>query len=489
MSADSFDCAALSKIERFIAQTWTTLRRSNASPLKSAADDKVNPARDIVIYVPRGLPVAKIAADLQHKMTAAEFKLVSVLPLPDDADAATAAQPGLLYLPHPYVVPGGRFNEMYGWDSYFILLGLLQDGQTPLAKDMTDNLLFEVEHYGKVLNANRSYYLTRSQPPFLMEMVLEVFRHTSDTAWLKSALPAIEKYYAYWTREPHLTPATGLSRYDGGEDTPAPEVLASENDSQGRDDYTRVREYYRTHEVAAYDVARYYDREHDRLTPLFYRADRAMRESGFDPSGRYGPFSAEILNYNPVDLNCLLVRMEQDIANIYSLLHQPGAAKPWTERAQRRAEAINRLMWDGQAGLYFDYDFQNQRRSTYLFLTTFYPLWTGIASQEQAARVASRLADFERAGGLQTSTEETGDQWDAPFGWAPLHLIATEGLRRYGFREDADRISVKFLTMVLRDFAKHGTIREKYDVVEARSDLAASLQFGYGTQRDRFRLD
>ena len=341
MAADPSDCAALPQIERFIAQTWTTLRRSNASPLKSAADDKVRGASGVIIYIPGDLPPAKIASQLQRQLTPAEFKLVSVLPLPEDS---TAAKPGLLYLPHPYVVPGGRFNEMYGWDSYFILLGLLADNQVPLAKDMTDNQLFEVEHYGKVLNASRTYYPTRSQPPFLTQMVLEVFRRTADTAWLKSTLPALEQYYAYWTREPHLTPATGLSRYDGGEDTPAPEVVASEFDNNGRDDYVRVREYYRNHDVTSYDLSRFYDHEHDSLTPLFYRADRAMRESGFDPSGRFGPFSVDILDYNPVDLNCLLFR-----------------AAGWTERAAHRAAAINRLMWDERAGLYFDYHFVDGR--------------------------------------------------------------------------------------------------------------------------------
>jgi alpha,alpha-trehalase len=136
-------------------------------------------------------------------------------------------------------------------------------------------------------------------------------------------------------------------------------------------------------------------------------------------------------------------------------------------------------MWDERAGLYFDYDFKRNSRSGYPFLTTFYPLWAGIASAEQAARVEANLPLFERAGGLQTSTCVTGAQWDAPFGWAPLQMIATEGLRRYGFTGAADRIAVKFLLMVLRDFDEHGTIKEKYDVVTGSSDVARGLRFGY----------
>ncbi|HEY4361360.1 MAG TPA: trehalase family glycosidase [Bryobacteraceae bacterium] len=483
MAANAPDCGPLLRIEGFISQTWTALRRANTSPLKAASDDKVAKTGNVIVYVPRDLPAAKIASLLQRQLTPSEIRLVSVLPLPEGVEDV---KPGLLYLPHPYVVPGGRFNEMYGWDSYFILRGLLQDGRLTLAKNMTDNLVFEVEHYGKVLNANRTYYLSRSQPPFLTQMVLEVFHRTGDEAWLKGTLPALEKYYDYWTREPHLTPSTELSRYEGGEDTPAPEVLASENDNEGRNDYVRVRQYYRTHTVTAYDVSRFYDRDHDRLTPAFYRADRAMRESGLDPSSRFGPFSVAILDYNPVDLNCLLYRMEQDLASIHSTVRQPALSAVWAARAERRAEAINRLMWDEKAGLYFDYDFVHQRRSNYPMLTAFYPLWTGIASPDRAARVVSHLPEFERAGGLQTSTWQSGDQWDAPFGWAPLHLIANEGLRRYGFHGDADRISAKFLAMVLRDFTEHGTIREKYDVVAARSDLAAGLHFGYGTNEIGF---
>ena len=194
---------------------------------------------------------------------------------------------------------------------------------------------------------------------------------------------------------------------------------------------------------------------------------------------RFGPFSVDIISYNPVDLNCLLYRMEMDTAAICKLLKRRREAKLWSRRAERRAAAINRLMWNERAGLYFDYDFVRRRQSRYHFLTTFYPLWAGIATAEQASRVVANLPVFERAGGLQTSDRVTGDQWDAPFGWAPLELIAVEGLRHYGFNEAADRISVKFLSMILRDFATHGTIEEKYDVVAGRSELSGELKFGY----------
>jgi alpha,alpha-trehalase len=483
-AALAYHCASVAEVRQYIKHTWQTLERSNATLLRSATDTKTGQKGELLLYVARDGNPEEIAGRLRAKLSPADFARVRILTLPEDP--ASIKTPGLLYLPKPYVVPGGRFNEMYGWDSYFIQLGLLVDGETQLAKDMTDNLLYEVSHYGKVLNANRSYYLTRSQPPFLTRMILDVFAHTGDVAWLKSTAPEIEKYYAYWIHEPHLTPETGLSRYYGGEDTPAPEVVLGERDSKGRTHYDRVREYYRTHQVTAYDVSRFYDRKTDRLTPRFYIADRAMRESGFDPTFRFGPFGAGILDYNPVGLNCLLYRMEMDATAIATLLDRPHDAQMWAERAARRAATINRLMWNEQAGLYFDYDFVKKRRSDYRFVTTFYPLWAGIASREQAARVAANLPIFERPGGLQTSDRVTGSQWDAPFGWAPMQIMAIEGLRRYGFDDAADRISAKFLAMVSRDFAEHGTIKEKYDVVTAKSDLAAGIRFGYESNEAGF---
>jgi alpha,alpha-trehalase len=231
--------------------------------------------------------------------------------------------------------------------------------------------------------------------------------------------------------------------------------------------------------IKEYDIAGFYDQNTDRLTPLFYRGDRAMRESGFDPSGRFGPFSVTIVNYNSVDLNSLLYRMEMDIAAIHTLLDQPRLAERWTARAATRAERIRRLMWDPNTGLFADYNFVTGQRLNYPFLTTFYPLWAGLATEEEASVVAASLPMFERAGGLQTSTTVSGNQWDAPFGWAPLQIVAIEGLRRYGFDAAAERLSGKFLSMILRDFDQHRTIKEKYNVVEGKSDVGASIKFGY----------
>lgn len=283
-----------------------------------------------------------------------------------------------------------------------------------------------------------------------------------------------------------MTAETGLSRYYDLGAGLAPEVVSSELDSHGHTDYDLIRRFLRTHRVTDYDVSQYYDSERDRLTELFYKGDRSMRESGFDPSNRFGPFSADIIHYNPVCLNSLLYLMEVQSAEIMRILSHHNDATKWSERARERAGRINRLMWDSKKGLYFDYDFVHQRVREYPFLTTFYPLWAGIASRAQADRVVRNLSLFECPGGLQTSTHHSGDQWDAPFGWAPLQWIAVQALRRFGYQAEADRVSKRFLTLVLREYERSGTLMEKYDVVRLRADISRGILFGYRTNEAGF---
>jgi alpha,alpha-trehalase len=470
----------------YIRQTWATLRRSNKDLPKAALDPKFHPGPDgrWAVYVPRNENAAQISAALEREIPPASFKTIDIRPLPEDT--SRLQEQGLLYLPKPYVVPGGRFNEMYGWDSYFIQVGLLRDGELELAKDMADNFLYEVKNYGKILNANRTYYLGRSQPPFLTEMVLAVYNKTHDREWLADALPLIEHYYRFWTTKPHVTEDTNLSRYWDFGEGPAPEVLASERNAQGFTHYDLVKEYFRTHKITDYEVDQYYERKTDQLTPLFYKGDRSMRESGFDPSNRFGAFNLDIIHYNPVCLNSLLYVMESQTAEISDILGRTAAAAAWRKRARERAERMNRLMWDTKDGLYYDYDFQIQRLRHYPFLTTFFPLWAGFASKEQAARVERNLPLFEKAGGLQTSTYASGNQWDAPFGWAPLQMIAVDGLRRYGYNDDAERISMKFLSLVRKEFLRQGYIVEKYDVVKNGSNVSGNIHFGYSANQAGF---
>jgi alpha,alpha-trehalase len=185
-------------------------------------------------------------------------------------------------------------------------------------------------------------------------------------------------------------------------------------------------------------------------------------------------------------LNSLLYLMETETAEIMRTLGRVREANVWIARSEKRRRSINRLMWDERDGLYYDYNFVEKRVRRYPFLTAFYPLWAGIADHKQAARVVANLNRFERAGGLQTSTNASGSQWDAPFGWGNLQLIAVKGLRRYGYAKEANRIAANFLSMILKDFLEHNTIVEKYDVVRRSSQLGAGIKFGYSANQIGF---
>src|SRR5215470_4536768 len=247
---------AQQELVAYIHNAWQSLTRS-MSDCSSLNDPKLK--TQPVLYAPFDF---QVPADDLRRIQTCKITLQK-LPKPithmGDLKPEDVPRHGLLFLPYPYVVPGGRFNEMYGWDSYFILRGLLRDNEVGLARAMTDNFVYEISHYGMILNANRTYFLTRSQPPFLTEMILGVYERTRDRRWLRSTLPAIDRYYAFWTSPPHLVEATGLSRYFDLGDGPAPEVVAAERDAQGLTHYDRVREFFRAHDVPDYDVSQFYD--------------------------------------------------------------------------------------------------------------------------------------------------------------------------------------------------------------------------------------
>jgi len=215
------------------------------------------------------------------------------------------------------------------------------------------------------------------------------------------------------------------------------------------------------------------------LTPQFYVGDRAMRESGFDTSSRFGPFSGSTEDYAPICLNSLLYKYERDLATIEAALGDGAAAAHWKQLAGVRRERINSLLWDDAAGLFVDYDARAQKHSDYRYVTTYYALWSGLATPAQARRLVANLSLFERAGGLQMSTEDTGQQWDAPFGWGPTNWLAVEGLARYGYVTEADRIARKFMQSVRNGYEHDGTIREKYNMDSGSSDV--NVTTGYKT--------
>ena len=499
----------IQEILQYISSGWNTLTRS-MTECETFTDSKTNAKS--ALYVPAGFSepagLKAVAARCQIQL----IQLPSVIKKLGDIDPGTIKPQGLLYLPNPYVVPGGMFNEMYGWDSYFIIRGLIEDGRLDLAKGIVNNFLFEIDHYGDVLNANRTYYLTRSQPPFLTSMIRAVYeaekvRGQADPAWLRTAYEHAVKDYKFWTSSPHLAGSTGLSRFYGLGEGPVPELGAAANEY-----YETVARYFLLHpegsrpflELIQNDKEgsspkvmgpefslnlKYKTKKHSglqketldkfALTPRFYKGDRSMRESGFDVSFRFGPFGAATPDFAAVGLNCLLYKSEKDLEWMSTQLGMKDAALEWVERAGKRREEINRYLWSREYGLYYDYDFKNGIQSRYSYATTFYPLWVGLASPEQAREIIKNLFAFDRPGGIVMSMTNTGAQWDAPYGWAPIQLIAIEGLRRYGDDADANGISLQFLSMVLENFRKDGTIFEKYDVNSRTS--ATSIQVGYKT--------
>jgi alpha,alpha-trehalase len=477
------------RIRTYIASGWDTLSRS-MSECKSVVDIKVHTRP--VLYLPSGLPAPPAVAAMQKECQVDVRHLPRAIHHLGDVRPSETPVPGLLYLPNRYVVPGGRFNEMYGWDSYFILLGLEHDGRQDLARGMVENFFFEVENYGAILNANRTYYFTRSQPPFLSSMIREVYEHPTagtqpDKKWLAQAYVYAQRDYALWTSAPHQAGNTGLARYHDLAEGPVPEMA---DDSSYYPDVIRwllahpnehpeylVTDANTSCDITASHVCANALVDGHRLSANFYRGDRAMRESGFDTSFRFGPFSGSAADYAPVCLNSLLYKYEQDMAHFASLLGRKNEASTWTHRADGRRAAIDKYLWDADAGLYDDYNFVTGTRSTYHFLTTFYPLWAGLATRAQASALRSHLNLFEQPGGLQTSDVNSGVQWDAPFGWAPITWLTASGLDSSGFHADANRIAQEFTTTVLENFLRDGTIREKYNVASGSDNVKVAAGY------------
>lgn len=365
----------------------------------------------------------------------------------------------------PFVVPGGRFNEMYGWDSYFIGLGLLIDDRWELARDMVDNFVYQIIHYGKILNANRSYYLARSQPPFVTDMALRVYeqwqpQENNDDerkAWLRHTLQAaMKEYHTVWMGSPRLDPKTGLSRYRPDGLGIPPETEASHFDHV-------IEPYANRLGITKEDYMQKYNDGIIKEPELdeYFLHDRAVRESGHDTTYRFEKVCA---NLATVDLNSLLYKYEVDIAyairNILDgdLLDSDGVpqdADVWEERARLRKERIDKYLWNEEHSLYYDYDTVKEEQTTYESVTAFWTMWAGCASHDQAKKMTSQsLHKFEAIGGLVSGTEESrgaisldrpNRQWDFPFGWAPHQIMAWKAFDNYGMHDVAARLAYRWL--------------------------------------------
>ncbi len=415
----------------------------------------------------------------------------------------------------PFVVPGGRFNEMYGWDSYFEALGLLADGRIDLAKAMVDNFVYQIVHYGKILNANRTYYLTRSQPPFLTSMISAVYQRMvhseASRAWLqRSLLAAIREYEDVWMGADRLT-STGLSRYYGSGIGAPPEVepghfdLVFERQATANELEKSVYEDgYRAGDVSSPELDRYFVH------------DRCMRESGHDTTYRWdrrdrGDGGNRCADFTTVDLNSLLYKTEVDVAWLIReelgdrLIRPDGSVETsavWYERASKRRDRILTYLWDDERSMFFDYDLATKSRHAYVSATTLYPLWawnpadpnSRLLSDDQAGRlVDAALPVLEMQGGVaasglasrgELSAQRPQRQWDYPHGWAPHQMLVWQGLRNHGFDDVADRLTYKWLyTITINAVEYNGTVPEKFDVVR-RSHRVFAEYGNVGTDFD-----
>jgi len=336
----------------------------------------------------------------------------------------------LLGLPHPYLVPAYEeghafdFNEMYYWDSYFMVQGMLDDQHQELVEGILENLIYMQKRFKIIPNASRTYLMGRSQPPFLTSFIFNVYdTYHKDREWLEEHIAvAHDEYSTVWlgTAKPNWRAVyMGLSRY--------------------------------------YDI--------NMLNDL------AEAESGWDMTPRFG---RRALNYLPVDLNALLYKYESDFARAAKILGNDQDAGVWLNRAHARKKMMDELMWSQSRGFYYDYNFVKERRGNISSLAGFFPLWAGMLDDKKAKKLIGALGRFENKGGLSTTDNQPVSQlvpgslptqWAYPNGWAPLEFLIIQGLQRYGYHEDARRLAMKWLHTNLTWFNKHGVFLEKYNVV------------------------
>jgi alpha,alpha-trehalase len=351
----------------------------------------------------------------------------------------------LVGLPYPYLIPSQDgsygFNELYYWDSYFMVQSMLDKDHVHLVKGIVEDFLTLLQRFHIIPNASRTYFTGRSQPPLLTSFIFDVYKIEQDKTWLEKAIAiAKEEYENVWmgTAQPNWRQVyQGLSRY--------------------------------------YDINTLHD--------------LAEAESGWDMTTRFG---RRALNYLPVDLNALLYKYETDFAKAARILGNEGQALDWQAKADIRKKVMDELMWSKTFGIYYDYNFKKEKRGTVSSLATFYPMWAGMVSEKQAAQLVKTLKRFEEKGGLATTDGQMLSkpifggmpvQWAHPNGWAPLHFIVVEGLERYGYHEDAERIARKWLRTNLDWFNKHNEFLEKYNVVSPSKPAAEGVypsQVGFG---------
>lgn len=352
----------------------------------------------------------------------------------------------LIGLPHPYLAPSRAeghefdFDEQFYWDSFFMIQSFWDLEHKDLVVGMLDDLIYLFKHFGIIPNSSQHYMTGRSQPPFLTSMIMDIEKHFQmDRDWLNDHMKvAMDEYSTVWMgkRKPHARLVhEGLSRY--------------------------------------YDVN--------------FLNDIAEAESGWDMTTR---FYRKALNFLPVDLNTLLYKYEVDFAKVARMNGDSKEVEKWETAAEQRKKSMNELMWDKSRGLYYDYDYVQNKRGGIASLAAYFPMWAGMVTEERAEILVNSLKRFENKGGLATtdftpSAQLTAipTQWSYPNGWAPLHYIVVQGLERYGYHQYARHIATKWLVCNLDWFNRHGVFLEKYNVVNPDKPPQKGLypsQVGFG---------
>ena len=364
----------------------------------------------------------------------------------------------LIALPYPYIVPGGRFNEQFYWDSYFIMLGLAVDDRWDSIEHIIKNAAYMMRKFGFIPTANRTYFLSRSQPPFFSLMVKLLATH-KGSATLAEYLPYLLKEYRFWmkgssklkqqehrafARVVQMDNGALLNRYYDNKMTPRPESLYEDTGT----------------------AESVHERDADRL----YLHLRAGAESGWDFSSRWfsdphDMSSIHTADIIPVDLNCLLYQLEITIVETYQYLKQPLLARKFQRLADKRAAAIATYCWDEALGFFMDYNFHHHTRTANMTLAGVFPLFVGIATADQASKVANHIEhQFLKKGGLMTTLTQNDQQWDGSNGWAPLHYVVIQGLRRYGYDDLANKIKRRWIRTNINVYKTHYKLIEKYNV-------------------------
>lgn len=517
--------------------------------------------------------LAKLRSGERNDFKEEDLLKIEVRHFPRDENGKINIPPhehGVLHIPARGISPGlDRYSKgtFYNWDSAFMIRGLIQDDKTDLAKDMLDNLLYEIEHYNGPLNANSTFCLSindegeldkpRSQLPLVASKILVLYHNwdrlkqppqEDKLTWLKHALKLAEHHHGHWVSDPHYDAATGLSKFDTNHTRPGVEVLHAEPEHY-RHAYDSLCEMFEKSASAkeqleqrsyqarkdAYYAELYLERGEDGkpipfsidtkngnvtgLSSAFFRGDWAMRESGFDPSRRFGFMNVDISNHLAVCLNCFRKKMEDDISSIYGLLEKEepdvqawreGKDK-WRAITQNTKDAIQKYLWDDGAAQ-FDGDiplnpedpmypsfrdlninplaeeYQIGRFRRYNFITTAVaPLWTGVATEEQAKQIIEKVLPLlEREHGLMTSTRKTGCQWDWEVTFSPNETMAAEGAEIYDYYYTALRLRTKRKETIEAEYERTGELWEKMEVIGGTSETSPHISAGVGyAENDR----